>query len=88
MSVITKEYVDRVTPEHGRTSCNDENLANSWGGWTKKYDENTGRKVIEYPRCHRCYLLDHLGEEADTLDFVLQVSTHLEYRERTKEAGN
>jgi hypothetical protein len=77
--VLTKEIVDALAPEHGRTSCDDGNLANSHGGWNGKYDENTGRKVINYPRCNRCYLLDHLGEDLDKLSF--RVNVCLEWRE-------
>lgn len=74
MAKITKKLVDIITPEHDRTSCSDENLANSSGGWFGKYDENTGRKVIHFPRCHRCYLLKHIGKENQDLEFKLELA--------------
>lgn len=73
---ITKAWVDAITPKHGRTSCRDNDLSNCFGGWTGKYDENTGKKVIQHPRCNRCYLLDHLGEELESLPFEVEVSLY------------
>jgi hypothetical protein len=75
---LTREAVDIFRPKHGRTSCDDNNLCNGYGGWTGKYDPDTGRKVIRYPRCNRCYLLEHVGEEIETLDFKPEMT--LEYQ--------
>jgi hypothetical protein len=76
---ITKEIVDAIAPEHGRTSCNDNDLANRFGGWSDRYNEKTGKKVIHYPRCNRCYLLDHVGCDTDSLEFKITVI--LEWKE-------
>lgn len=69
---ITEEFINAIAPVHGRTSCNDENICNGYGGWTGKYDPNTGKKVIEYPRCIRCYLITHLGYQMDELKFRVE----------------
>ena len=71
--ILTKEIIDVLTPEHGRTSCDDDNISNSFGGWTGKYNEDTGQKVIRYPRCNRCYLLDNIGSDIDSLEFKIEV---------------
>jgi hypothetical protein len=71
---VTKELVDLLVPGHDRTSCNDDNLNNSYGGWTGKYDENTGEKVVKIPRCARCYFLDNLGTNFEDLEFGFDVS--------------
>lgn len=78
--VITREWVDIVCPEHGRTSCNDQNLNNSYGGWDGKFNPDTGRKVIHYPRCHRCYLLDNIGADTDKLEFHVSVDIDLTWK--------
>lgn len=71
---LTREIIDSIVPEHGRTSCDDSNLANFFGGWTGKYNPDTGKKVIVFPRCVRCYLLDHIGKDMDKLEFRVDVS--------------
>ena len=43
--------IDILVPEHGRTSCSDENLDNQY-----RHPESG------YARCLRCYLLSRLGE--------------------------
>jgi hypothetical protein len=78
--IITKEWVDIVTPNHGRTSCDDNNLANSFGGWNGKYNRNTGKKEIDYPRCNRCYLLDHIGENTEDLEFEITPTISLSFK--------
>lgn len=77
--IITKEWIDIVCPEHSRTSCDDSNLNNSYGGWTGYYDRETGKREINYPRCARCYLLNNIGFEADNLEFVPEVNVYLNY---------
>jgi len=67
--IITQEIVDFICPEHGRTSCSDSDLGNSYGGWSGRFDEQTGNKEVYYPRCNRCYLMDHIGEDMDLLEF-------------------
>lgn len=78
---ITKEWVDAVFPEHGRTSCSDINLANKFGGWSGKYNPDTGQKEIRYPRCNRCYFLDNIGMKMEDLEFKIQCVI-LEYVDR------
>jgi hypothetical protein len=80
--VITKDWVDDVAPTHGRTSCSDADLANASGGWTGEFDVRTGKKKIDYPRCSRCYLLDHVGERIDSLDFEVRVAVALDWKEK------
>lgn len=69
---ITEEFINMIAPIHGRTSCSDENLINGYGGWTGKYDPNTGKKVVEYPRCIRCYLQTYIGYNTDDLKFSIE----------------
>jgi hypothetical protein len=64
MIELTQQVVDFVAPEHGRTSCSDKDLGNSWGG-------RDSRGNIVHPRCVRCYLLEHLGQDTDTLEFQI-----------------
>lgn len=49
--LITIELVEILWPKHMRTSCADDNLANS-----DPHHENGT------PRCYRCMGLDNLGE--------------------------
>lgn len=74
MRVLTQEIVDVVAPKHDRTSCTDADLANSYGGWSGRYSEKTGKKVFDFPRCTRCYLLYHLHEDVSKLDFKIEVT--------------
>jgi len=56
------ELVNLLAPEHDRTSCSDENLANGFDSATKC----TGRTA---PRCIRCALLELLNsDEWDTFE--------------------
>jgi hypothetical protein len=69
---ITKELVNILTPEHGRTSCSDENVCN---GYCKIEDKKYKGVVIErswdcYPRCNRCFLLLHIGEDTENVGQV------------------
>ncbi len=77
--IITIDVVNAIAPEHGRTSCSDEDRANAYGGWNGKYNPDTGKKQISYPRCIRCFLLEHLGEDLNDLEFELSVC--LEYKD-------
>jgi hypothetical protein len=45
---LTREKIDILAPEHGRTSCSDDNVCNGW---------HSGRNHF---RCVRCWLLDML----------------------------
>jgi len=49
-----KEFIDFICPEHGRTSCSDENISNGF------YFEEDGETISEkhHPRCVRCALLE------------------------------
>lgn len=81
---INQEFVNKVAPTHGRMSCSDSNHSNAYGGWNGKFDPDTGEKVIRYPRCTRCYLLDHLGCDTNDLEFeIVYVQPELRYK-RTK----
>jgi len=71
--ILTKEVVNILAPRHGKTSCSDNNMVNGFGGWTGKYDQDTGKKVISSPYCNRCYLLDHLGSDTDNLEFEIRI---------------
>jgi len=74
---VTRKWVDTFVPEHSRTSCDDDNLNNAYGGFTGKYDENTGEKVVRFPRCVRCYLLDSVGCYFQDLEFKVNVEVYL-----------
>lgn len=50
----TKEFIDLISPEHGRSSCSDDNLFN--GFYLEKDDETINEKY--HPRCLRCALLE------------------------------
>jgi hypothetical protein len=79
--IVTKEWVDKISPEHGRTSCDDKELNNAYGGWDRTYDTNTGRKNIRVPRCARCYLLDSIGCDTKDLEFEPVVEVWLRYKD-------
>ena len=49
-----KEFIDFICPEHGRTSCSDDNISN--GFYLEEYEETINEKY--YPRCARCALLE------------------------------
>jgi hypothetical protein len=77
--IITKSWVDLVCPKHERTSCDDQYLANHYGGWNGRYDSYTGKKEIQFPRCARCYLLDNIGTDTESLEFTPEVKVTLLY---------
>jgi hypothetical protein len=79
---ITRELIDRFIPEHSRTFCSDDNLCNKFEGLTGKYDVNIGEKIIYYPRCNRCYLLDYIGENFEELEFNVEIETLLTYNRK------
>ena len=72
--ILTQDMIDIIAPEHGRTSCDDSNLANACGGWSGHYNPGNGTKEVIYPRCTRCYLMDHVGEDHLSLDFQIEIS--------------
>lgn len=78
-AILTQELVDILVPKHGRTSCSDSNICNGSGGWEGKYNTDTGKKEIRYPRCTRCYLLNNVGCKLSSMAFSLSVS--LDYRQ-------
>jgi hypothetical protein len=78
---ITKEWIDQVTPMHDCTSCNDLHTINGCGSWCG-FDPNTGRPKIHLPRCSRCYLLDHCGEDTATLEFTPVVCVELHWNQK------
>lgn len=82
---LTREKIDQLCPEHGRTSCDDNNtMSNGHGGWDGYYSRETGKKEIRIPRCTRCYLLEHEGEQSDELDFEIEVKVNLIWRDTPK----
>lgn len=72
--ILTQEAIDIISPHHQRTSCNDDNLNNAYGGWKKSYgyDSKTGKKNISYPGCIRCYLMHNIGYESLNLEFEIE----------------
>ena len=48
-----KEFIDLICPEHGRTSCSDDNISNGF------YLSDDGETIstMYYQRCMRCALL-------------------------------
>lgn len=78
--VITQDWVDTVCPEHGRTSCSDDNLSNRHGGWTGYFSRKTGAKEIRIPRCNRCYLMDNIGMDTDDLEFRIFIDVSLVWK--------
>jgi hypothetical protein len=84
MTKITKEWVDIVTPKHGRTSC-DEASPFINGSYRIEDVVFKGvvieRKVESYVRCLRCYLLDNLGSDTEHLDFKITPTIELELKQ-------
>lgn len=78
---LTREYIDTIAPEHGRTSCTDMNRTN---GYYKIKEESLRGVVIKrgfevHPRCTRCFLLDALVTPLDAaIDIRLDVHIGLE----------
>jgi hypothetical protein len=75
-----KELIDIIAPEHSRTSCSDENIAN--GFYHKAADEwEEGYTVISneyYYRCSRCALLELAnGRSIDTDKVIDGVSINM-----------
>jgi hypothetical protein len=59
---VTRAALDVLVPEHGRTSCSDDNRINGFG-------PSGG-----YPRCDRCALLDMLiGDAVLPGDFTVRL---------------
>lgn len=81
--IITREWVNTVAPKHGRTTCSDDNRINGYGGALSTFDQNTGEREIRYPRCNRCYLLDHIGCDTSDLEFEIEVSVSLKFKTST-----
>lgn len=50
----TIEFINIICPEHGRTSCSDENISN--GFYLDDDEETVSMKY--YHRCTRCALLE------------------------------
>lgn len=60
--MTAKEFIDMIVPEHGRTSCSDEDVSN---GLFSRDGKNW------HGRCSRCLLLDILkdGKVPDEFEF-------------------
>jgi hypothetical protein len=80
--IITQEWINIITPKHGRTSCCDEDLSNRFGGWNGYYDRHTGKKEIKSPRCVRCYLMDNIGIDTESLEFEISTEVFLTWRDK------
>lgn len=78
--LLTKEQIDQMCPEHGRTSCDDEHLNNHWGGWDGTYRTYDGHKNIRIPRCNRCYLLYNVGLNTDDMEFKPVIEVWLQWQ--------
>lgn len=78
--LITKEYINKIVPNHGRTSCSDNDISNGYGGWTGKYNRETGKKEIRHPRCNRCYLLNNIGIDTKDMEFKIITDVCLLYK--------
>ena len=65
---ITKEVIEILTPEHGRTSCSDD------------FPQNGYPNANGYYRCNRCALLRILengyGEDEVTIDVSVSVKSN------------
>jgi hypothetical protein len=77
--LITREWVDTVCPEHDRTSCSDDNVANGFYSIVEEKLKGViiRRKFDPFPRCYRCFLLNHVGGEIDPRVEV-KVCVHIE----------
>jgi len=62
--MTAKELIDILQPEHGRTSCSDNNLCNGF------YSAGGKRGDLGHGRCSRCMLLEILNGEEVPKDFV------------------
>jgi len=71
--ILTRDLIDLIESEHGRTSCSDTNLSNS------DYDIEHGY----FPRCRRCYLLSNENLDTDLLDFEVHIETFLTIKEKS-----
>lgn len=65
---LTREIIDALRPDHGRTSCSDDNPANGWG--------SNGEGSA--PRCTRCALLETLEGRAMDEGFELRIAIDAE----------
>lgn len=68
--ILTREIIDILAPTHGRTSCSDTDPNN--GYYNVKETKIQGivveRNFDPYPRCHRCFLLEHEGYDTTLMD--------------------
>jgi len=75
---ITQEWIDKFIPNHERISCSDDNPnGNQYGGWNGSFSSTTGKKIIRFPRCVRCYLISHIDDDTKNMDFDVDVSVIL-----------
>ena len=49
----TKEFIDIICPNHDRTSCSDDNIANGFYA-----NDDMTISSVRRPRCARCALLE------------------------------
>jgi len=65
---LTKEMIDLITPEHGQTTCCDDNIINGWS------------EIGCIPRCNRCALLQIWEKKTDFTDmgdYMLRVEWYI-----------
>lgn len=67
MPTITKEWIDTVAPEHGRTSCSDTDISNGYSFIKTQWmgGVQVKREFDPHPRCNRCFLLEVLVHGLD-----------------------
>ena len=82
-TILTKEIIDIICPEHDRTSCADHNLSNRF--YAVKMEKD-GRGV-EYlskdsylPRCARCFLLDNIGSKISDLPIKVEMTISFNFK--------
>ena len=60
---LTRDVIDALCPDHGRTSCTDERPVNGWGSNGEGHE----------PRCTRCALLETLHTGSIDEGFIFAV---------------
>lgn len=64
------ELIDILAPEHGRTTCSDENKSN--GYWFDENNTESGELIIKgHARCTRCALFEIVDNKISNIkDFL------------------
>lgn len=73
--IITREFVDMVAPYHtfSDKECSDEDLCNKeYGIWVVTVNGvEVERTWEDLPKCKRCFLLAHVGQDTDDMDIFV-----------------